>query len=181
MAYPTHSEWIASLSPDVRKSAFALIERFQALGADDPEGWARSEISEDIPQLARFAFLRTLWPQQINRWVDPASTEFDKYVALADSEPKAPFADAGAALKRVLALGAARSDIAAIARMVAYRTVFDLLAHIDEGCDPDRPAGLPGWTLIETDRNDHPTGRAVGGLHEDVLMLDPTGREGSPE
>ncbi len=35
-----------------------LTELFARLGARDPEKWARSQIKEGIPQLARFLFLR---------------------------------------------------------------------------------------------------------------------------
>jgi len=35
-----------------------LTALFQKLGARHPEGWARSQIKEGIPQLARFLFLR---------------------------------------------------------------------------------------------------------------------------
>ena len=38
-----------------------LTEIFRKLGAEDPEDWARSQIREGIPQLARFLFLREAW------------------------------------------------------------------------------------------------------------------------
>jgi len=38
-----------------------LTEIFRIAGAPDPEGWAESEASEDIPQLARYLFLRAAW------------------------------------------------------------------------------------------------------------------------
>src|SRR5262249_25800627 len=40
-----------------------LTELFRKLGADDPAGWARSQIREGIPQLARYLFLRQAWRQ----------------------------------------------------------------------------------------------------------------------
>ena len=36
----------------------SLTERFRALGAQEPREWASSQISEGIPQLGRFLFLR---------------------------------------------------------------------------------------------------------------------------
>jgi hypothetical protein len=62
---PTWGEWLATLPPDVRDSAVSLAERFKELGALDPEEWARSEISENIPQMARFMVLRALWREAI--------------------------------------------------------------------------------------------------------------------
>jgi len=45
-----------------RDAVAALRTCFEALGADDPEGRAVSEITENIPQLARFLALRSVWP-----------------------------------------------------------------------------------------------------------------------
>jgi len=36
------------------------------------------------------------------------------------------------------------------------------------------------WALFQTDADGRPTGPAIGGLHESVLELDPTGREMRP-
>jgi hypothetical protein len=38
-----------------------LTELFRKLGAQNPEGWAHSQIREGIPQLARYLFLREAW------------------------------------------------------------------------------------------------------------------------
>jgi hypothetical protein len=38
-----------------------LTALFKKVGARKPEGWARSQIEEGIPQLARFLFLRQAW------------------------------------------------------------------------------------------------------------------------
>jgi hypothetical protein len=51
---------------------------------------------------------------------------------------------------------------------------------VDEGYDPDAPEDAPGWRLMETTAaSGQLTGSDVGGLHEDILMLDPSGCEGS--
>jgi hypothetical protein len=153
-----------------------LVRRFRELGADDAESWARSEASENFPQLARFAFLRALWPNHIDRW-----TEFgwiDGFIAAARREPSGAFADAGLALARLIDAGASRDDLGRVARAIAYETVFADLERIDSGGDIDLPRDFPGWRLIETDAADELTGRHVGGLHESLLTLDPSGREG---
>lgn len=63
--------------------------------------------------------------------------------------------------------------------MVAYSTAFGVLYRIDEGSD--LAAGdAPGWVLMETLADGRPTGRSVAALHEDILTMDPTGREGRP-
>jgi hypothetical protein len=38
-----------------------LVQAFQKLHAPDPEGMARSEIEENLPQLASLVFLRAAW------------------------------------------------------------------------------------------------------------------------
>jgi hypothetical protein len=62
--------------------------------------------------------------------------------------------------------------------------VHSTLYRIDEGYDPETTiGGLPGWQLMEAIEIDHSgdvelTGRVVNGLHEDILMMDPSGHEG---
>jgi hypothetical protein len=43
----------------------ALTRRMAAPGATRPESWARSEISENFPQQARYLVLRRIWKR---RW-----------------------------------------------------------------------------------------------------------------
>ena len=43
------------------KALSDLAHLFKIAGASDPEAWARSEVEEGIPQLARFLFLRQAW------------------------------------------------------------------------------------------------------------------------
>lgn len=43
-----------------------LTALFRKLGARDPAAWVRSQISENIPQLARFLFLRQAWKLVVN-------------------------------------------------------------------------------------------------------------------
>lgn len=80
---------------------------------------------------------------------------------------------------RLLAEGASREAITQALRLAAYTAVFTVLHRIDEGHDPDAPDDAPGWSLIEVTGDETPTGRDVGGLHEDLLSLDPSGREGA--
>lgn len=146
--------------PDARLSE--LTARMEQLGVDDPAGWARSEITENIAQQARYLFLRHLWPEAIDGWRDPAV--LSRVSATA----------------RMLEQGANPDDLSRAMRLAAYEAVFTVLSILDEGFDPDAPEGAPGWRLMETGPpSDQLTGRDVGGLHEDVLSLDPSGREGS--
>ena len=41
--------------------AYGLAARMAELGAPDPNRWARSELSKDIPQEARWLFIKLIW------------------------------------------------------------------------------------------------------------------------
>lgn len=59
-----------NIPSDIRK----LAQLLQKYGAPDPEGWARSQINEGIPQLQRFLFLRQAWRNVLEEndvtWID---------------------------------------------------------------------------------------------------------------
>ena len=76
-----------------------LVEQFRAAGAQDPEIWARSEVGQNIAQLARFCFLRSLWPREIDRWRDDMEW-VHRFVSAAQEHPTGFFADAGVAMGR---------------------------------------------------------------------------------
>ena len=159
--WPTWDEWLRSLEEADRAAALALRDRLAALGAEDAESWARSEVSEGIPQQARFLILRHLWRDAIDAWAAPAAL---------DRLPAA---------RRLLEAGADRNDLVRVVRAAAYEAVFTAVWAIDEGHDPDAPDDCPGWRLMETQPDCHPTGRVVGGLHESFQSMDPSGHEGA--
>jgi hypothetical protein len=180
MSQPHDDSWLDEFPRSKRQQARELVSIFRDLGADNPQDWARSEVSENIPQLARFLFLRRIWPDQIDCWSHDPEQSITKQIRDAERNPTGHFADAGAALKRMTERGITADDIASVARMVAYETAFAITDRVDEGHDPDAPGEVPGWILMETDANGRMTGRNVGGLHEDLLTMDPSGREGQP-
>lgn len=69
------SEAFERLDGEKRRRAEALAEKFRAVGADEPEEWAASEVEADIPQLARFLFLRRLW-RGAGQWKQPPADWF---------------------------------------------------------------------------------------------------------
>ncbi|MGW3891812.1 hypothetical protein ACWD69_24245 [Micromonospora chokoriensis] len=152
---------MATLPPDVRASAVSLAKRFKELGAQGPEEWARSEIGENIPQLARFMVLRALWREGISTWMDASS-----------------LSDVSAA-QRLIEAGADPHDVLLVARAGAYEAVFAAVGVLDAGGDPDARESDPGWHLMETDAECNPTGREIGGLHESLRETDPAGNEGA--
>ncbi|MCO5967471.1 hypothetical protein [Actinoallomurus soli] len=157
--YPMWDEWLADLSPGERTRALELSERFAGLGAEDAEDWARSELAEDLPQLARFLLLRQVWEQAING--------FDRPGAI----------DAVPAAARLLDSGADRADLITLARRAALDAAFAVLYALDvPNLDVDDDS-LPGWSVHETSGDGGRPGRHMDGLHEDLLIMDPSGRQ----
>ncbi|GAA4998211.1 hypothetical protein GCM10023205_84980 [Yinghuangia aomiensis] len=131
--------WVSGLEPSQRAAAEALRGRFEALGAADAPGWARSEAAEGIPQLARYTFLRALWPAAIDGWAQPDAVE------------QLP------AARRLLDAGTDRDKVARLARAVAYEAVFAVLAVLDDG------AQVPGLGWAGRSSRPTRTGRLPAG------------------
>jgi hypothetical protein len=132
-------------------------------------------VSEGIPQLARYLFLREAWrravPEDDAAWIPVA-------IQTAADEPDAPFAGVGHALAELKALGAADTDLTDFVRgmQVEFLTGLTYLLS-DPSLDDDPAAEGVSWLLCQiTDEGALP----IDGLHESVLELDPTGREMRP-
>ena len=160
--YPLFEEWLASLPPETQRRAGELVEQFRALGADDPESWARSQISENIAQLARFLVLDRVRRDCFEKWHAPDALN---NVARYDN-------DFGDLLNELRGSGVRDETIAAFAHAVARQTAMDVLYIVDEGHDPNAPQHMPTWSLEEADANGELTGRNVGSLHESLNQLD---------
>src|ERR671916_792874 len=131
---PEH--WLDSLDSETRAKARKMIARMEELGAEEPEAWAESEITEDIAQMARFLILRRLW-SDLDAWRNGPSTWVEREIAEAEKKPEGSFSEAGRALKRMVDAGVALEDIGNVAQMVAYEATFNALNLIDGCGDPD--------------------------------------------
>src|SRR5262249_23724024 len=129
--YPSYEAWFATLSSAQKTQADELIAMFRTLGCGDPEGWARSEVSENIAQLTRFLFLHRIWSDDIDSWAREPLQWITGLIKEADRDPNGHFADAGLALRRMTERGVTASDIASVARMIAYETAFAIVHRID--------------------------------------------------
>ena len=156
-----HAVEVSDSPSEWQASAEWLHARFEALGAADAEAWAKSEVSEDLPHLARVMLLRSLWRGPIDGWADPGA--FDQLPAA----------------QRLLAAGANKKDLVRLARAVAYEAVFATLDELDSGSDVNVSGVDVGWIVMESGEDGAPTGRALSGLHEDLLTMDPSGRAGA--
>ncbi len=182
--YPTDEEWLASLDDETRSRAGRMIAAMTELGAPEPVQWVRSEITDNFPQVANFVLLRGIWPCIIDEyrkhtgWIDGS-------IHGAKTRPQDAFSDAGLALKKMREAGVSREEIASVARMVAYETAELLLYYLDNRRDVTLPQQLgetlPGWVLMECTPDGETTGRTIDGVHNMLLSLDPSGREGHPE
>ncbi|MER6569833.1 hypothetical protein ABT288_27500 [Streptomyces sp. NPDC001093] len=160
-AETTWQSWLSGLAPSKRTVAESLRTQFEALGAADASDWARSEIVENQPQLARFVLLRSLWRGAIDGWADQGALE------------------QVAAARRLLDAGADRNDLVLLARAVAYEAVFAVVDELDCGGDVNVSGVDVGWVVTESGNDGSSTGRPLAGLHEDLLTMDPSGREGA--
>lgn len=153
--------WLGTLGQPDRGQARWLRTQFEALGAADPAGWARSQLEAGVPHLSRYLLVRSLWTDCIDGWVGPDGLE------------QLP------AAARLLDAGADRADLVRVARAAAYEAVFALLSNLDEGCDVNASDVDTGWVVMETGEDGSPTGRVLPGLHEELASMDPSGRDGA--
>ena len=154
-----------------------LRSLFHKLGAPDPDGWARSQHDEGIDQLARFVFLREAWkavvgPEDLS-WIE-RSIEYFK------GKPHAPGAGSGPALERLLAAGAAPEDIHEVVRTMQYELLFSLCYLLEDPGQLEAELADLSWRLVRTNEDGEAIG-TIDSLHEDVLALDPSGREMRPK
>jgi hypothetical protein len=160
--------WLAGLDPESRRVAEELRELFAHAGADDREGWARSEVSEDIAQLTRYLFLSATW-RRMQSAVEHA----------LQSEPA----------RELTTSGSDAGMLESVLRTAVYTLAFDLCYLVDE---PDGTTWMENgawrsdvdenhrrWELREVDPDGTLTGRDVGGLHEDLAETDPSGDGGA--
>ncbi|WP_146591965.1 hypothetical protein [Posidoniimonas polymericola] len=144
-------------SDDDESRYIALVERFRQFGCGNAEGWARSEIDENIPQLARFVFLRQLW----NLVITPeAPRRLNDYAGPNDD-------GRGGALRRIKECGVASNDLLTIVREAQIDVIREVASILDELNTLDSQYDGIRWGLFEIDDNDCPT-RPIDCLHESV-------------
>ncbi len=125
-----------------------LTEVFRQFGARDPEGWARSQIEEGIPQLARFLFLKACW-SSVNE--DGDTTWIDRVLSNTPPHSEEPFSGIAHSIRSLLAAGASRDDIAELVRATQAEMLATLTYVMsDSGALPgNRYANWP-WSSSTT-------------------------------
>jgi hypothetical protein len=154
----------------------ALTELFRKLGARGPEDWARSQIEEKLPQVARYLFLRQAWGlvvgEENTAWIDHA-------IASAAARPDEPYAGVGHALRRLRVAGATDADMTDLVRGMQAELLFQFCYLLEEPGPLEPEVSDVAWALVQVDGAQKVVGRIIG-LHESVLETDPTGREMRP-
>jgi hypothetical protein len=154
-----------------------LTELFRQLGAPNPEGWARSQLKEGIPQLQRYLWLRQAWKRIVP---DDSYDWMDAEIQSARAKPNAPYAGVGLALERCLNQGIEKEDLNEIVRGKQAQLLFGICYLLEDPRFVERELRTLCWGLFQTDENGNAT-QPISGLHESVLETDPTGREMRPK
>jgi hypothetical protein len=167
-----------------RRNAARLTELFRCLGARSPESWADSEVTEGIPQLASFLFLKQAWSRVVSEqdpsWIDGAIRE-------ATAHPTRPYAGLGQALRSLRSRGATDAELTDLARGVQAQLLFHLcyllgdpnLGELKSLFPEGEDLGDIAWGFFLLDDEGRPV-EPLACLHESVLDTDPTGREMTP-
>lgn len=153
-----------------------FAEIFRKAGARGPEGWARSQVEEGIPQLARFLFLRRAWEYIVS---EDDSSWIDRVIIHDDKRPADPYAAVGHALKSLRAKGATDEEITDLVRGIQAELLFGLCYMLEDPGDVPDGVTPVDWGLFRLDEHGNPV-EPIRGLHESVLDTDPTGREMRP-
>lgn len=150
-----------------------LADLFRKLGARNPEVWARSQVKEGLPQLARFVFLRQAWKLVV------AERDRSWLSERANDDQRGPGGAIGPALKRLQALGASEDDLTTVVRVMQWRVLSGLCYLLDDPGDLESEVKDIAWRLFQVDENDQPIA-AISGLNESVLETEPSGKEMRP-
>lgn len=142
-----------------------LTADFARLGAQDPELWAHSQLSEGIPQLARFVFLKGAWDSIVDAHDD----------SWMDRHASAENADVGfRPLGRLLVAGVDRGDLHEVVREMQQGLLFSLCYMLgDSGAVVGND--VVKWAFFELDDDGNPLD-PIHGLHESVIETDPANR-----
>lgn len=92
--------------------------------------------------------LKCLW-ESINLYMGERWIDYE--IRQSERRPDAPFADTGAALKRLLALGASRRDLSLLSRHAAYIATYQTLVDLTEHRLDTQDLGELSGLLLSSD------------------------------
>ncbi|MGP8052431.1 MAG: hypothetical protein ACLQAH_01275 [Limisphaerales bacterium] len=150
-----------------------LTKLFTRLGARNPEQWAKSQLEEGVPQLARFLFLRQAW----NLLVGSDDRTWIRTQAATDSS--VPGGAIAPALKRLLEKDVCEEDLTTVVRVMQWRLLSAFCYLLDDPGNLEDEVKDIAWRLFEVNKNGEPIA-VIAGLHESVLDTEPSGSEMRP-
>jgi len=143
---------------------------FESLGAKNPELWAKSQIEEGIPQLARFVFLKKAWNLIVkdgdHSWIDAAHSAGDEGAG----------SEIIHSLSTMTRAGVSPDDITMVVRVMQWRLLFSLCYLLDDPGQSITGDEDISWRLFQVDDHDVPLA-PIANLYESVLELDPSRTE----
>ncbi|MEQ4210177.1 hypothetical protein [Actinopolymorpha sp. B9G3] len=147
-----------------------LVEKLARLGVEDPEGAARSEITEDIPQVA-LARLERLVRTNLMRRRESMDIWWANLQRERDRRPESRPAVVAEVIAKCLDAGITLDELGVIVEDVASGTAHGFAYLLGDPYDDELgdPSDLPSWVLCEVSPDDEGgqlTGRTMGGLHE---------------
>ncbi len=146
-----YSEEISKLNEEQKKQLEILLQKLDDCGAKDPLSWAHSEVRENIPQFARFLFLKGVF-----EIID----DTEENMALADDVDE-DYAEDIFEVSEKLEEAIGSEELNEFLKSYTRGVVWQVLNHIDEGNYNNK--SLPEWSLKETSNS---ANRNIGGLHE---------------
>jgi hypothetical protein len=147
-----------------------LVERLARLGVEDPQGTARSEIAEDIPQVA-YARLERLVRTNLMRRRQSMDVWWSNLQRERDRRPESRAAEVAEVVGKCLAAGITLEELGVIVDDVASETAQGFAYLLGDPYDDELgdPSDLPSWALCEVSSEDdgaNLTGRTLNMLHE---------------
>lgn len=143
---------------DLQKEEYeSLVTRLGNAGAKDPSSWASSEVTEGIPQFARFLVLKSLF--------DIGKSTEDNIAMAADFDDELD--------EKYNAIKDAVGEEKLLDFLTSYSKgiLHNVVSLLDEG-NQESDRDKISWTLMKTDENFEPTGQMIQGLHEDFLEFE---------
>ena len=167
---PPEPAWMSRLAPPDRERADALLAVLARLGINDP-ALVRREVEGNIPEVARLLLARRVRAEAVDPWRDPHRllAEVEQLPAPARRHLRGQVEGAVAAARRLLDRPDASEGAAALAWLVALRTVARVFAVLDAERRDPKVRDEPGWRLLELASRQEPTDRSITVDDSDLL------------
>ena len=150
---------LTKLDAKKKQELKCLVEKMNNAGCPAPFSWAFSEVTEGIPQFARYLILK-----ELHRSI----TDVEEGLSCAED-----FTEDIESLYQTAAEAVGEDHIKRLLTAYAKGIIGILISLIDDG-NLDRDRDGVSWSLIRTDAEGTPTGQIIEGLHEDFAEFDKT-------